>query len=171
MFPLDGSFFFPWQKCEQTNTLCVLRHFHSEPPPPPEACRTSTGRSLSLLSDCRLINSPLNREYVIRFGAVPWHLSQRTGSSLREKPKAGILHILPRDIWKRTRGRHVCLECVGKRPQSLFFPCNTFHLLLSNSSTWDSLATYSVLWSKHLYLRNSSDRIYFIKGVCCFVIL
>ena len=50
VFPLDGSFFFSQPKCEQTNTLCVLRHFHSEAPPPRHAGRPLGGHYLCCLT-------------------------------------------------------------------------------------------------------------------------
>lgn len=60
----------------------------------PEVRGSSTGRSLSSLSDCRLISRPFERGRCHRVCSpiplsVHWAISRRD-----EKPSAGILHIL-----------------------------------------------------------------------------
>lgn len=65
----------------------------------PEACGTSAGRSLSVLSDCHLINSPLNGEDVIR--SVPRHLFLSVHLVITEtKDKEFNIFCLKKDIWK-----------------------------------------------------------------------
>ncbi len=137
-------------KCEQTNAWHLLQHFILK-------------YSLQGMWDlhweviicvvCHLINSPLKRECVFR--SALWHFSQGTGLSL--KPKAGILHILPKDRYSSLRG-HLRLS-VWKNAisvsheQHVYFTEHSSFFFVFNRHTWDiqTLATYRMLWSKYQF--------------------
>lgn len=132
-------------KCEQTTpgVYCDISFWGILP----EACGTSTGRSLSLLFDSCLINSPPNREYVIRSEAVPWHLSQCTGSSHRETKDMNSTYFAQRHS-ESHRVHMYAWNVRAKWLRSLFLTCNTFIRHNTLLSVFSLIETHGT--SRHL---------------------